>query len=56
MICSNTLVYFLESDSLKKSNSITSEALTSFVTAVNHLRGNVVKYLNNSEQSEEITS
>ena len=37
----------------KKSNSITSEeALKSFVTAVNHLRGNVVKYLNNSEQSE----
>ena len=27
----------------------------SFVTAVNHLRGNVVKYLNNSEQSEAIT-
>ena len=41
----------------KKSNSITSEkALKPFVTAVNHLRGNVVKYLNNSEQSEEITS
>ena len=40
----------------KKSNSITSEeALKSFVTAVNHLRGNVVKYLNNSEQSEAIT-
>ena len=35
----------------KKSNSITSEeALKSFVTAVNHLRGNVVKYFNNSEQ------
>ena len=40
----------------KKSNSITSEeALTSFVTAVNHLSGNVVKYLNNSEQSDAIT-
>ena len=40
----------------KKPNSITSEeALKSFVTAVNHLRGNVVKYLNNSEQSEAIT-
>ena len=40
----------------KKSNSITSEdALKFFVTAVNHLRGNVVKYLNNSEQSEAIT-
>ena len=40
----------------KKSNSITfEEALKSFVTAVNHLRGNVVKYLNNSEQSEAIT-
>ena len=40
----------------KKSNSKTSEeALKSFVTAVNHLRGNVVKYLNNSEQSEAIT-
>ena len=40
----------------KKLNSITSEeALKSFVTAVNHLRGNVVKYLNNSEQSETIT-
>ena len=40
----------------KKSNSITSEkALKSFVTAVNYLRGNVIKYLNNSEQSEAIT-
>ena len=40
----------------KKSNSITSEeALKTFVTAVYHLRGNVVKYLNNSEQSEAIT-
>ena len=40
----------------KKSNNITSEeTLQSFVTAVNHLRGNVVKYLNNSEQSEAIT-
>ena len=40
----------------KKSNGITSEeALKSFVIAVNHLRGNVVKYLNNSEQSEAIT-
>ena len=40
----------------KKSNSITSEkALKSFVTAVNHLRGNVVKYLNTSKQSEAIT-
>ena len=40
----------------KKSNSITSDkALKSFVTAVNRLRGNVVKYLNNSEQSEAIT-
>ena len=40
----------------KKSNGITSEeALKSFVTTVNHLRGNVVKYLNNSEQSEPIT-
>ena len=40
----------------KKSNSITSEeALKSFVTAVDHLRGNVVKYLNYSEQSEAIT-
>ena len=40
----------------KKSNSITSEeALKSFVTAVNYLRGNVVQYLNNSEQSEAIT-
>ena len=40
----------------KKSNSITSEvALKSFVTAVNHLRGNVVKYWNKSEQSEAIT-
>ena len=39
----------------KKSNSITfEEALKSFVTAVNHLHGNVVKYLNNSEQSEAI--
>ena len=26
-----------------------------FVTAVNHLRGNVVKYFNNSEQTEAIT-
>ena len=41
----------------KKSNSITyEEALKSFVTAVNHLRGNVVKYLKNSKQSEEIAS
>ena len=56
MICSNMLVYFLESYSLKKSNSITSEeALKSFVTAVYHLRGNVVKYFNNSEQTEAIT-
>ena len=40
----------------KKSNSITpEEALKSFVTAINHLRGNVVKYLSNSEQSEAIT-
>ena len=40
----------------KKSNSITSEeAFKSFVTAVNHLRGNMVKYLNNSEQLEAIT-
>ena len=40
----------------KKSNSIISEkALKSFVAAVNHLRGNVVKYLNNSEQSEATT-
>ena len=40
----------------KKLNSITSEeALKSFVTAVNYLRRNVVKYLNNSEQSEAIT-
>ena len=40
----------------KKSNSITpEEALNSFVIAVNHLRGNVVKYSNNSEQSESIT-
>ena len=40
----------------KKLNSLTSEeALKSFVTAVNYLRGNVVKYLNNSEQSEAIT-
>ena len=40
----------------KKSNSITSEeALKSFVTVVIRLRGNVVKYLNNSEQSEAIT-
>ena len=40
----------------KKPNSITSEeALKSFVTAVNHLRGNVVKYWNNSEKSEAIT-
>ena len=40
----------------KKSNRITSEkALKSFVTAVNYLRGNVIKYLNNSEQSEAIT-
>ena len=40
----------------KKSNSITSEeALKSFVIAVNHLRGNMVKYWNNSEQSEAIT-
>ena len=40
----------------KKSNSITSEeTLKPFVTAVNHLRGNVVKYWNNSEQSEAIT-
>ena len=40
----------------KKSNSITfEEALKSFVTDVNHLRGNMVKYLNNSEQSEAIT-
>ena len=37
-----------------KSNSITSEeALKSFVTAVNHLRGNVVKYLNDSEQQKK---
>ena len=40
----------------KKSNSITSEeARKSFGTVVNHLCGNVVKYLNNSEQSEAIT-
>ena len=40
----------------KKLNSITfEETLKFFVTAVNHLRGNVVKYLNNSEQSEAIT-
>ena len=40
----------------KKSNSISSEeALKSFVKAVNHFRGNVVKYLNNSKQSEAIT-
>ena len=40
----------------KKSNSITSEeALKSFVTAFNHLRRNVVKYFNNSEQTEAIT-
>ena len=40
----------------KKSNSITSEeALKSFVTAANHLGGNVVKYLNNSKQSKAIT-
>ena len=29
--------------------------MKSFVTAVNHLCENVVKYLNNSEQSEAIT-
>ena len=40
----------------KKSNSITSkEAFKSFVTAVNQLRENVVKYFNNREQSEAIT-
>ena len=40
----------------KRSNNITSEeALMSFVTAGFHLRGNVVKYLNNNEQSEAIT-
>ena len=49
----NVLFGILQS---KKSNSITSEeALKSFDTAVNHLRGNVVKYFNNSEQTEAIT-
>ena len=40
----------------KKSSSITSkEARKSFLRAVNHLRGSVVKYFNNNEQSEAIT-
>ena len=56
MICSNMLVYFLESYIPKNQTAITSEeALKSIVTAVYHLRGNV-KYLNNNEQSEEIPS
>ena len=38
----------------KKSNCKTSEeALKSFVTAVNHFHGNVVKYLNNSEKLKQ---
>ena len=52
MICSNMLVHFLESYSLK--NQTAQLLKKSFVTAVNHLRGNVVKYLNNSEQIEAI--
>ena len=40
----------------KKSNSITSEKVfKAFFTTGNHLCENVVKYLNNSEQSEVIT-